>query len=93
MSTDNRYPLTQPSQELTADVTAALTKPYSRELQELLQDHLQGCQHCGVGGTGFCSTAQEMVRDAEFLQHREDCPICRDSKRMCMKGWAIFNGE
>lgn len=87
MSQNNRYPLTQPSQELTQDVTAALKLPYSR----VLQAHLGTCQECDVEGQGFCPTAHEMLQEAKYLAHRETCEQCH-LYPVCEEGWAIFNG-
>lgn len=88
----NKYELTQPSQELTIDVTKTLAQPYSPKLQALLADHLQRCQQCGTQGRGLCTTAQEMVAEADYLAHRQDCPICK-GEAMCPEGYRLFQGD
>lgn len=88
MSQNNDYPLTQPSQELTNDLTAALKLPHYPALEE----HLRTCQQCYQHDGGMCTTAKEMVGEVDFLSHRDHCAQCRETTTMCARGWAIFHG-
>jgi hypothetical protein len=86
MSQTNDYPITQPSREFQAQLTAILKLPHSPALEK----HLRDCATCSTL-QAMCDEAQQMLREIRYMAHREGCVLCHGPV-MCAEGEAIWHG-